>query len=629
MGFAIQDVRTQSLQASRGATNFGEYFVYFSFFLVISALLLASLFFKLSVEQRVREVGLLRSVGFRQPDVRKIFIGEGLLLSIAGAILGVLGGVAYAYLLVWALRTWWIGAIGTTALTLHISWISAVIGAVGGVAAAMVCIWLTLRGLSRISERSLLAGQLAADIWESAAGASRSSRVGFMGTALAVIGVALLVAAGAGRLDRTGGFFAAGFAMLAACLCFSSAWLRRPDRHVIERRASRPVFRLGMRNARYRPARSVLSMAMIAAASFILISVDAFRKDSRAEASDQHSGTGGYSLLVESLLPIVHNPSTAEGRAALGLDRLGDSVKIDAFRVRPGDDASCLNLYAPVNPRIIAPVDTFFGADRFRFQSSLATTEAERVNPWLLLHRQEPDGAIPVIADANSMTYVLHHKLSDDMTITHAGVPTRLRFVAALDDSIFQGELVMSQANFLRLFPEQEGYQSLLVQTAADQTATASKAIEEALADFGADATSTAERLASFHQVENTYLSTFQMLGGLGLLLGTVGLAAVLLRNVLERRRELALLRALGYQRSHFLAMVLAENAMLLAGGLVIGTGCALLAIAPVLAERGGHLPGVALAALIVALLLSGGVTSAFATSAAIRSSLLSTLRSE
>ena len=67
-------------------------------------------------------------------------------------------------------------------------------------------------------------------------------------------------------------------------------------------------------------------------------------------------------------------------------------------------------------------------------------------------------------------------------------------------------------------------------------------------ADLGADAMPTAERLAEFHTVENTYLSTFQTLGGLGLLIGTVGLAAVVLRNVLERRRELALLRAVGYR---------------------------------------------------------------------------------
>ena len=74
-GIAVRDVR-EALSASRGATDFGEYFVYFSFFLVVSALLLASLFFKLGIEQRVREVGLLRSVGFRAADVRGVFLQE-------------------------------------------------------------------------------------------------------------------------------------------------------------------------------------------------------------------------------------------------------------------------------------------------------------------------------------------------------------------------------------------------------------------------------------------------------------------------------------------------------------------------------------------------------------------------
>ena len=88
------------------------------------------------------------------------------------------------------------------------------------------------------------------------------------------------------------------------------------------------------------------------------------------------------------------------------------------------------------------------------------------------------------------------------------------------------------------------------------------------LADFGADARSTADRIAEFHRVENTYLSTFQTLGGLGLLLGTVGLAAVLLRNVLERRRELALLGAVGYGLPRLFVIVVTESALLLISGL-------------------------------------------------------------
>jgi ABC-type lipoprotein release transport system permease subunit len=234
-----------------------------------------------------------------------------------------------------------------------------------------------------------------------------------------------------------------------------------------------------------------------------------------------------------------------------------------------------------------------------------------------------------VIADANSMTYVLHRRLGEDIVIPGPGGPLRLRIVAALRDSIFQGELLMSQANFLKLFPEQEGYRFLLVEATPDRMEATQRAIEEALADFGADARSAAERLAEFHRVENTYLSTFQMLGGLGLLLGTAGLGAVLMRNMLERRRELAMLRALGYKHLHFLGMVVAENALILTCGVITGAGCALLAIAPILLERGGSLPVFSLTLLLIGVLAAGLLTSLLAAAAALRSALLPALRAE
>jgi putative ABC transport system permease protein len=153
--------------------------------------------------------------------------------------------------------------------------------------------------------------------------------------------------------------------------------------------------------------------------------------------------------------------------------------------------------------------------------------------------------------------------------------------------------------------------------------------LEERLSDFGFDVVSTRERLASFHRVENTFLSTFQMLGGLGLVLGTAGLAVVLLRNVLERRRELALLRAFGYARSHFALMVIAENALLLFCGLATGTLCALVSIAPVLFARGGRFPFLSLAGLLVAVAFSGMASSLLATIAALRAPLLPALKAE
>jgi hypothetical protein len=331
---------------------------------------------------------------------------------------------------------------------------------------------------------------------------------------------------------------------------------------------------------------------------------------------------------VDTLVPLVHDPGSPQGREILGIPEV-DGVSITPFRVRPGDDASCLNLYEPRNPRILAPQDAFLAGGRFAFRGSLAMDESERANPWLLLRREEPDGAIPVIADANSMTYVLHRALGEDLVITQNGRMVRLRFVASLDDSIFQSELLMSQTNFLKLFPEREGYQFFLAETPQDGGEAVAASIESSLVDYGADVRFAADRLAEFHRVENTYLSTFQMLGGLGLLLGTIGLGAVLIRNVMERRRELALLRAVGYKQKHFFVMVLAENSLLLVGGLLTGAACALLAIAPVLSDEGGRLPAIGLVTLLAAVLVAGLIVSLAAAVSALRSSVLSLLRAE
>ena len=170
-------------------------------------------------------------------------------------------------------------------------------------------------------------------------------------------------------------------------------------------------------------------------------------------------------------------------------------------------------------------------------------------------------------------------KVGDELVMDGANGPLKLRVVAALSDSIFQSELLMSEKNFLRLFPAEEGYRMFLIDVPnTQQAAVVSTTLEDRLSDFGFDVVATDERLANFHRVENTYLSTFQMLGGLGLALGTLGMAAVLLRNVFERRRELALLRAVGYNSSHFAAMVITENVLMLCCGLAVGFVCALLA---------------------------------------------------
>ena len=122
--------------------------------------------------------------------------------------------------------------------------------------------------------------------------------------------------------------------------------------------------------------------------------------------------------------------------------------------------------------------------------------------------------------------------------------------VGSLSHSVFQSELIVSEPSFVRLFPDNEGYRLLLVEVRGDaaRAGQVARTLENRLADFGVEAIATVDRLRAYQQVENTYLSTFQALGALGLVLGTFGVGTVLLRNILERRRELALLQAIGYR---------------------------------------------------------------------------------
>ena len=637
IGFVAYPARALAVEASAGVTDFGLYFIYFSFFLVVSALLLASLFFRLGVEQRLREIGLLRAAGFPAATIRRVFLSEGIVLAVVGSVIGVLGAVGYAGLVMWGLRTWWVDAVGTTRLALDVSPVMLAAGAAGGVLAAVGTIGWTLRALAPASPRSLLTGAVAEVTGVPAAaegGAPAGARARRIGFALLGAGAVAVGVASAGLIGATPGFFGGGLLLLVAMLVLAWAWLgARPSAPAHDQWS---VSQVGFRNASYRPGRSVLCIALIASAAFIIVAVDAFRREGGGDVLDPHGGTGGYTLLAETLLPIVHDPSTIEGQDELFVADLFEEgealadVSLQRFRLRPGEDASCLNLYQAKNPRVLAPTPAFVAEGRFGFGATAAETPDEVANPWLLLDRQFEDGAIPAIADSTTLAYALHIGVGDDFVLNRdTDRPITLRIVAALSDSVFQRELLVSEAHFERVFPDYDGYRFFLIEAPPARMADVSAALEERLADFGFDVVSAGERLAAFHRVENTYLATFQTLGGLGLILGTFGLGAVLLRNVLERRRELALMRAVGYNARHLSLMVLAENAFLLFAGLLAGTGSAIVAIAPAWLERGGGVPLLSLGGLLLVVIATGLTASLAATVAAVRSPLLGALRAE
>jgi ABC-type antimicrobial peptide transport system permease subunit len=643
-GLTFEPVRAQALAASQGATDFSQLFLAFSWFLILAAALLVALLFGLGVEQRAREIGLLRAVGFAEGSVRRRFLGEGTLVALVGCAVGLAGAVGYSALLMLGLRTWWLPAVGSRRLFLHVAPGSLITGFVIALVLVVATILITLRRLRRVSPPALLAGSVEAP---------SSRRPGRLARWLAGFGAAMTVGLLAlallgDELPSEALFFGVGAGVLITGLALFSLWCRATGstalRFGVGGAASKAL--LAIRNSARSPGRSVLSVTLVACACFVIVTAAANRRDPAAIDHGKESGTGGYALVARSDVPLFQNPSDPEARFDLGLPDdpgLWEGVEILSLRRLPGDDASCLNLYRPERPQVLGVPDSFIERGGFHFHALQIEegSEASPENPWSILQQDlgtDPEtgaAVIPAVADFESATWILKKKLGDLIELEGGrGEPVFLKLVGLLDASIFQSEVLVSEEALLEHFPGVEGYTDFLVEASGnasdEEVRELATALEAGLADFGFDAVETGQRLAAFKAVQNTYISTFQTLGGLGLLLGTLGLAVVLLRNVHERRGELAALRAFGFRRSLLKNLILFETVFLLLLGMALGTVAALVSTFPYVAGgSGAAIPWGSLTLTLLAVFLTGTLACALATRQALRGELLEGLKGE
>ncbi|MGD9633874.1 MAG: FtsX-like permease family protein [Pirellulales bacterium] len=635
-GLTFLPVKALGLAASSGTTPFDALFLGFSFFLIAAAVMLIALLFKLGVEQRANELGTLGAMGLRPQRIGWILSCEGLLVAAIGATAGVVLGIAYAWLIIFGLRTWWLAAVSTPFITLHATWTSLAVGWFAGVVVSWMTISWSIRRLARLPVGRLLAGATESPVGGASAGANSWPRWREALVALSVA-LALLGTQVQGEM-RAGVFFASGAVVLGLLLGEARHRLRKLSA-VKKSRSQLSLPRLAALNLARHPDRSTLTIGLVATATFLIAAISAFRLDTGVE------GTGGFTFVATSDQPIHFDLNTPSGRRELGFSdaddkRLGEFVTY-SLRVADGEDASCLNLYRPTQPRVLGLPPKFIQRGGFGWAAHAPLDKNDRqANPWSLL--EKPLGAgkngrpiLPVVLDTNTAIYSLHLSgVGSQLTIRDGtDREVTLQVVGLLKNSVLQGSLLVSEANFLQLFPDTGGYRLFLIEpkTASsnvDATAVA-QTLESTLAADGFDVSSAQEQLAGFLAVQNTYLSTFQSLGALGLLLGTVGLAVVQLRSVLERRRELALMRAAGFRPQRLVEMVVLENGVLLLGGLAVGLLAAAVALMPQIVPEGASVPWLTLAGLLGTIGMVGVLAGWLATRSALRAPIVGALRGE
>ncbi|MFM8270708.1 MAG: FtsX-like permease family protein [Gemmata sp.] len=653
-GLEFDPVRARLLTASKGGTDFGGLFLGFSLFLIAAALMLVGLLFRLSLDRRAKEVGLLLAAGYSVRGVRRLLLAEGSAVAATGAALGLAAGVAYNRLLLLVLLDLWPDAGVKAYFKPHAAPLSFAIGFFATVLMALLALWWALRGLAKVTPPALLRGETApaGDALKPPARLTKWLATGALGA-----GVALVGAGGAVQNPdfRAMTFFGGGALLLTAALAGTSFWMRRTRHGVVNGRGAPALAQLGARNAARNPARSMLTAALLAAAAFLLVAVESFRRQPDKEFSEKTGGSGGFNLIGETDVPLFQPFDSGLGRADLERElrkaytprgAAVDAPEPDAFRaakaalasgleevyplrVRGGDDASCMNLFQAARPRVLGVPDSLVNRAGFKFYMTEAQTPEERANPWVLLLKPAPNGAVPVLCENNTAQWMLKKMVGDEFTVPgDDGVDVRFRIVGTIVDSPFQSELITGEAAFAKAFPKQHGYRAFLIRTQPDKEKAISRALEIGFRANGLAVTPARERVASFQAVIGAYLSTFQLLGGFGLLLGVLGLAVVVLRGVWERLGELALLRAVGYRPLALQFLVLVENALLLFVGLGSGVLAALASVAPHVAS-GAAVPWPRLAALLGLVLIVGFSVASAATAGILRVPVIPALRRE
>jgi ABC-type antimicrobial peptide transport system permease subunit len=239
---------------------------------------------------------------------------------------------------------------------------------------------------------------------------------------------------------------------------------------------------------------------------------------------------------------------------------------------------TCSNLNREASPRLLGANESFFESNSFIFVSHEELSEGMK-NPWWLLTEEMNSDVVPVIGDYNTIVWILGLNLGSSISVLDEnGDIVQLKIVGIIGNSIFPGTLLLWDENFDSMYPTSSGYQMFLFKSQESDLKSQILDLESALWDYGFDAVTVLSQVVENIETENTYISIFQVILVFGLVIGTLGFGIVASRNALERRREIGILRAMGFSQNTVMKTLLYENTYVVLTGIGIGLVSGILA---------------------------------------------------
>ncbi|WEH40161.1 FtsX family ABC transporter permease [Streptomyces sp. AM 2-1-1] len=507
--------------------------------------------FSMLVAQRTRELGLMRAIGSSRRQVNRSVLVEALLLGIVGSALGVAAGVGLAVGLMQLM-----GAVGMELSTddLTVAWTTPVVGLALGIIVTVLAAYVPARRAGKVSPMAALRD----------AGTPADGQAGRVRAALGIV----LTGAGAAALwataradEASDGSYLLGAGVVLTLIGFIVigpllAGVVVRGLSAVLLRLFGPVGRLAERNALRNPRRTGATGAALMIGLALVACLSVVGASMVASVTDELDKSVGADFIVQTAdgQPIV--PQAAKAVEAVpGLEHVTHYAYLDATVTSPDGGKDDEGLVA---------ADPSYQQD---------------------VHREVLSGDLAAAYSEDSVSvggdYAEKHgvKVGDTLTVAfRAGGTARLKVAAITSDdtSIDGGAKYISRATAAKHIAADQLPDSLLMfaQAKDGQEKTAYAALKKALAPYPVyQPRNQADYKEDLKDQVGQLLNIVYGLLALAIVVAVLGVVNTLALSVVERTREIGLLRAIGLSRRQLRRMIRLESVVIALFGALLGLG--------------------------------------------------------
>ncbi|MFE4328616.1 ABC transporter permease [Streptomyces sp. NPDC056831] len=509
--------------------------------------------FSMLVAQRTREIGLMRAIGSSRKQVNRSVLIEAVFLGIVGSVLGVGAGIGLAVGLMKLMD-----ATGMKLSTgdLTVAWTTPVAGLALGIIVTVVAAYIPARRAGKISPMAALrdAGTPA----DGRAGRVRAA----IGLALTLAGGAALLAATRADKSSEGSLFLGvgvvltliGFIVIGPLL---AGFVVRVLSAVMLRMFG-PVGRLAERNALRNPRRTGATGAALMIGLALVACLSVVGSSMVASATEELDKSVGADFIVQ---PAGGNPTLLVDQAVKSLESVPDIEHLTGYKVV---GAKLTTPDGTTEDKALAAVDPTYQDD---------------------VRREIVSGKLADAYGKDAMsvgdTYATKHhlKVGDRLTVAFKGGETaklRLAAITSDDVNIDKGAMYTNIATAARYVPADSLPKNMMMFAKAEdgKEKEAYAALKDALVKYPQyEVQNQADFKQQLKDQIGQLLNIVYGLLALAIIVAVLGVVNTLALSVVERTREIGLMRAIGLSRRQLRRMIRLESVVIAVFGALLGLG--------------------------------------------------------